>query len=241
VTFVVVLLGAVLAVFPATAGLGLLLCLAAIVPAIVAYLRTRRGAATNRRRSAAAVALAPAFVAVAVVVGAAATPSTSGGVGRAAEPEAPQAGGPVAAHGVAGTPAVVVGAPQGSAGVTAQAAPAQAAPAAPTAAASPRQAPHAQSARPAVVAPKPAQAPKPATKPAPVAPEPPPSSGGGCDEDTHYVNVSGNCVLRPVVAAVAPSGASARCKDGTYSSSQHRSGTCSKHGGVQDWLKSLPS
>jgi len=55
------------------------------------------------------------------------------------------------------------------------------------------------------------------------------------------VNVSGNCVLRPVVAAVAPAGASARCKDGTYSSSQHRSGTCSKHGGVQDWLRSLPS
>jgi hypothetical protein len=139
---------------------------------------------------------------------------------------------------VSGTPAGVVGAPQGS--VEVAGAPALA-PAAPTRAGSPRQAPHTQAARPAVVAPKPAQAPKPAVKPAPVAPKPAPSAGGGCDEDTHYVNVSGNCVLRPVVAAVAPAGASARCKDGTYSSSQHRSGTCSKHGGVQDWLRSLPS
>ena len=28
----------------------------------------------------------------------------------------------------------------------------------------------------------------------------------------------------------------ARCKDGTMSSSAHRSGTCSGHGGVADWL-----
>jgi len=33
-----------------------------------------------------------------------------------------------------------------------------------------------------------------------------------------------------------PSGASARCRDGTYSFSQHRSGTCSYHGGVSEWL-----
>jgi hypothetical protein len=67
------------------------------------------------------------------------------------------------------------------------------------------------------------------------------SSGGGCDEDTHYVNVSGACVLRPVVAAVAPDGASARCKDSTYSFSQHRSGTCSGHKGVAQWLNKPPS
>jgi hypothetical protein len=35
--------------------------------------------------------------------------------------------------------------------------------------------------------------------------------------------------------------ATALCKDGTYSHSQHRSGTCSKHGGVDKWLKQLPS
>jgi hypothetical protein len=34
----------------------------------------------------------------------------------------------------------------------------------------------------------------------------------------------------------APPGATARCSDGTYSFSQHRSGTCSHHGGVAAWL-----
>ncbi|HKB94327.1 MAG TPA: DUF3761 domain-containing protein [Gaiellaceae bacterium] len=34
----------------------------------------------------------------------------------------------------------------------------------------------------------------------------------------------------------APPGATARCTDGTYSFSQHRSGTCSHHGGVAQWL-----
>jgi Protein of unknown function (DUF3761) len=33
-----------------------------------------------------------------------------------------------------------------------------------------------------------------------------------------------------------PVGATARCVDGTYSYSQHRSGTCSHHGGVVEWL-----
>jgi hypothetical protein len=34
--------------------------------------------------------------------------------------------------------------------------------------------------------------------------------------------------------------ASAVCNDGTLSYSQHRSGTCSHHGGVRQWLKNLP-
>ena len=33
-----------------------------------------------------------------------------------------------------------------------------------------------------------------------------------------------------------PTGATAKCKDGTYSKSAHRSGTCSRHGGVAEWL-----
>jgi hypothetical protein len=33
-----------------------------------------------------------------------------------------------------------------------------------------------------------------------------------------------------------PTGATAKCKDGTYSKSQHHSGTCSSHGGVAEWL-----
>lgn len=34
----------------------------------------------------------------------------------------------------------------------------------------------------------------------------------------------------------APAGASAVCRDGTYSYSQNRRGTCSHHGGVAQWL-----
>ena len=34
--------------------------------------------------------------------------------------------------------------------------------------------------------------------------------------------------------------ASAVCNDGTLSHSAHRSGTCSGHGGVREWLKDLP-
>lgn len=35
-----------------------------------------------------------------------------------------------------------------------------------------------------------------------------------------------------------PAGATAKCKDGTFSHSQHHSGTCSSHGGVAQWLTS---
>lgn len=45
---------------------------------------------------------------------------------------------------------------------------------------------------------------------------------------------------RPVKAAKAPDGASAQCRDGTYSFSAHRRGTCSHHHGVATWLKPLP-
>lgn len=34
----------------------------------------------------------------------------------------------------------------------------------------------------------------------------------------------------------APAGATAQCKDGSYSKSKHHSGACSHHGGVQQWL-----
>jgi len=37
------------------------------------------------------------------------------------------------------------------------------------------------------------------------------------------------------VAAKGPSGATAQCKDGTYSQSKTHSGTCSHHGGVATW------
>jgi len=39
----------------------------------------------------------------------------------------------------------------------------------------------------------------------------------------------------------APPGATARCNDATYSFSQTRSGTCSHHGGVAQWLGQAPA
>ena len=43
----------------------------------------------------------------------------------------------------------------------------------------------------------------------------------------------------PVVSETgAPKGAPAQCKNGTYSFSKTRSGTCSRNGGVKEWLVS---
>ena len=52
----------------------------------------------------------------------------------------------------------------------------------------------------------------------------------------YYININGSKVHSPVQAEIAPQGASAKCKDGTYSFSQHRRGTCSSHRGVSKWL-----
>jgi hypothetical protein len=52
----------------------------------------------------------------------------------------------------------------------------------------------------------------------------------------YYTNSSGDKISSPVKAVIAPKGATAKCKDGTYSFSKHRSGTCSGHKGVSKWL-----
>ena len=233
VTFAIVALGAVLAVFPATAPLGFLLCLAALVPAIVAVVRVRRRRAGHPRLAIAALVLAPVFL----IVGAGMTATLP----RAATPATPTVGtvsAAVAAPARSATaapttdPTTVPAVPLAEA--PAVAAPAAAAPAA-KAAPQPLAAPAKKPAPAGAAAPaKPAPA-----KPAPAKPAAP-KAAASCDESTHYVNSSGNCVPRPVQAAGAPSGASAKCKDGEYSFSQHRSGTCSGHGGVAQWLKDLP-
>lgn len=52
-----------------------------------------------------------------------------------------------------------------------------------------------------------------------------------------YVNSRGRWVPSPCHSPVGPpAGASARCRDGTYSFSRSRRGTCSHHGGVARWL-----
>lgn len=63
----------------------------------------------------------------------------------------------------------------------------------------------------------------------------PPTIETNCSNGS-YVNSAGNTVCRPHEASSAPSGASAQCRDGTYSYSQSRRGTCSHHGGVATWL-----
>lgn len=71
-----------------------------------------------------------------------------------------------------------------------------------------------------------------------------PSPVGNNDNDTlsntsTYQNVDENVVHSPAYDTnnEVPAGATARCGDGTYSFSQHHSGTCSHHGGVAEWLQ----
>ena len=78
--------------------------------------------------------------------------------------------------------------------------------------------------------PTPAPIATPVPTPAPTVAPAATSSGPG------YTNVDGNHISSPVHADTAPAGATARCVDGTYSFSAHRSGTCSHHGGVSVWL-----
>ncbi len=53
-----------------------------------------------------------------------------------------------------------------------------------------------------------------------------------------YINSQGQWVPSPTRTSdgQAPAGASAKCRDGTFSFSQSRRGTCSHHGGVAEWL-----
>jgi Protein of unknown function (DUF3761) len=67
---------------------------------------------------------------------------------------------------------------------------------------------------------------------APIAPVAPPAACG----ENEYTNVDGSCVSRPEQAPSAPAGATAKCDDGTWSFSQHHSGSCSRHGGVAYFL-----
>jgi hypothetical protein len=57
------------------------------------------------------------------------------------------------------------------------------------------------------------------------------------DRHGHYVNRDGNLTHSPARSrsGAVPSGATAQCRDGTYSFSRHHSGTCSRHGGVAQW------
>ena len=62
---------------------------------------------------------------------------------------------------------------------------------------------------------------------------------GSFTEGAGYTNSKGNRVRSPTRTTEnqPPAGASAQCRDGTYSFSQSRRGTCSHHGGVARWLQ----
>ncbi|MDD3284216.1 MAG: DUF3761 domain-containing protein [Patescibacteria group bacterium] len=68
-----------------------------------------------------------------------------------------------------------------------------------------------------------------------VIPEVNTETNNNLSNDNHYTNVDGNKVHSPAYSDTIPVGASAKCRDGSYSFSQHRSGTCSHHGGVAKW------
>jgi uncharacterized protein YgiM (DUF1202 family) len=53
----------------------------------------------------------------------------------------------------------------------------------------------------------------------------------------YYTNTDGKKVQSPTFYNAPPAGATALCRDGTYSFSRNRRGTCSHHGGVAKWLK----
>jgi len=52
----------------------------------------------------------------------------------------------------------------------------------------------------------------------------------------YYANRDGQRVQSPTHSKTVPTGATAQCRDGSYSFSQHHQGTCSHHGGVSKWL-----
>ncbi len=65
-----------------------------------------------------------------------------------------------------------------------------------------------------------------------------PTAPSGLSNDNYYTNSNGQEVHSPAYSNDGvPAGATAECNDGTYSFSQHRSGTCSHHGGVMEWLQ----
>ena len=70
------------------------------------------------------------------------------------------------------------------------------------------------------------------------APAPAASAAPRLIEPGHYRNVDGAIVHVPAHTdtGAAPAGASAQCRDGSFSFSAHHRGTCSHHGGVARWL-----
>ena len=65
----------------------------------------------------------------------------------------------------------------------------------------------------------------------------PPLAAAPACHDAHgtYVNSSGHVVPDPKCFIGHQAGETAICRDGSHSFSEHRQGTCSRHGGVAQW------
>jgi hypothetical protein len=216
--FVVALLGLLLAVIPGSAALGLVVCLFAVLPAFMAHLRCQKGRATNKRASTGALLAAPLGLVVAFAVAAAnpISPVTTSDSATLAS----TASSPTWTPPRSGTPTLPTVQDRSARDPSTRSSSVRSSSLGPARTSTPSASP---AKRAPVAAPKPR-----ATVHA--------DTASACDTSTHYINSSGNCVPNPVEAPVAPAGATAKCKDGEYSFSQHRSGTCSGHGGVAQWL-----
>lgn len=84
----------------------------------------------------------------------------------------------------------------------------------------------------------PETAPNDTTSQAPAATAPAPAASASSAPNDSYTNTDGNTVPspQPTPDNSIPTGATAQCRDGSYSFSQHHQGTCSHHGGVARWL-----
>ncbi len=66
------------------------------------------------------------------------------------------------------------------------------------------------------------------------------SRHGGIAETLRAAGPAAAPAAAAAPSGAAPANATARCKDGTYSTSKQRRGACSHHGGVAEWLKDIP-
>jgi hypothetical protein len=226
VPFALALLFTVLTLIPATRVAGTVLLLLLTVPAIVGRIRARERADGSR-----GITTATLVICVGMFF-----------IGTATTPKSPQAA-PTAAEASAPSPAVASAPPSADVAPPAAAlAPPVPAPATVPPAVAPQQSVTSSAPAPVVVAapvaPAPAAVPVPVEAAPPSVDPPPPvitPDHGSCGADD-YTNVDHECVHRPEAAPSAPPGATAQCKDGEYSFSQHHQGTCSGHRGVKSWL-----
>lgn len=224
---VVVVVGAVLAVIPATALLGALLCVVTIPPAIVSFRRVGKGSGTDRGRAVAVLVVAPVFFVLALGIGVARSPARTASSRLATLPVTDLAStpAPLRSPAVLASPPVQAGAPVAVLPAPVLAlAPSAVAPPSVTAASGP--------AETSVAASAPAHAWAPAS--APALPRRA-TAGGSCEKSTHDVNSEGACVSRRAAAITPPPGATARCVDGQYSFSNNRQDACLGHSGVAQW------